>query len=121
MRACCRKTYAMARDQAARLPDPAAIRGMTPPARNGTKAVIALFRAKSAATLREIDRAISPYGPISPDHRQVVVYRARKVLAREGKHINSIYGVGYRLEDERKPVAPRSTPLNPVKIKAVPR
>jgi hypothetical protein len=121
MRACCRQTYEMAREQAASLADADAIRDMTaPPRASAQQAVVDLLKAQSTATLREVDQAISPDVPISVKHRQTIVCHARAVLAREGKYISSIYGVGYRLEDERRRL-PRSTPLNPVQIRAVPR
>lgn len=116
----CLKTFEMARNMAADLADDpdtaAAIRAMRPPPRTQAEAVIALLKAKAWARAEEIDRAIRPAGDrVSVGHRRVVIAHARQALRAEGMHINTIYGVGYRLECERRRL-PKSTPLNPVRI-----
>jgi DNA-binding response OmpR family regulator len=86
------------------------------------QAIIDLFASKPWATLAEVDRAIWPTGPLgSLEHRRTVVCRARKVLAAQGKHINSIHGIGYRLDGERMDDLPGCTPLAPVRLTATPR
>jgi hypothetical protein len=100
------------------------------------QAVLDLFTARPHARMDEIDAAIWPddcgrHGSTPPSERdkrsmqkqrQVIVCAVRKMLAKQGKHLNSIYGWGYRVEDVRAPNQPRSAaPAPVVRLRATPR
>jgi DNA-binding response OmpR family regulator len=83
------------------------------------RAVLLLLTAAGHATYAEIDAVIASTSPVPSYVRKVVVCRARKHLP-PGRFINNVYGTGYRVEDEPKPIAPKSTPLEPVRINGRP-
>jgi hypothetical protein len=84
------------------------------------QAVFDLFMAKGSATNAEVEAAIGLL--VTNNHRRVIVNRARPYLAKNGRHVNAVYGWGYLVEPQRSGVHPKSDiPREARKLRATPR